>query len=90
VIELLTVDATVDNGTRMTGQININGQGGTSHFFNVPFGATFGGNDDLVLTQPLRLYADAGTGTVQIVLAANTTLGGGANVSISGYLVDLP
>ena len=46
--------------------------------------------DQLTLTQPLRLYAEPGTGAVKIVVFTTNGILTGINVSISGYLVNLP
>ena len=93
VIELFTAAVIVSPGSGTIGQIDLNGgspNGGSTHYYTVQSRVSFGGNEQLTLTQPLRLYANGGVGTVSITVFCNTINNTGANVSISGYLVDLP
>ena len=81
----------VTQGSRMYGDIMLNGQSNNDHVIAVPYVATFGANDELVLTQPLHLYADAGTGAVKVNLAANTLNNtGGGQISISDIWLICP
>ena len=96
VIELVTIVAFLDIGNNLaTATITVTPPGGVfvrHHLTRTPTGEVSGGPaTGFTVTQPLRLYCEAGTGAVRVdVERLNNTGLFSTQFGVSGYLVDLP
>lgn len=95
VIELVTIKAAVDPGERITeARVEVTKAGGgvlSHHLTPTALGVSPGGGETFAVTQPLRLYCEAGTGALKIQTERTSTSGAYLTLfSVSGYLIDLP
>lgn len=93
VIEFVTFIGGVPDGQNMRVRIDCIGGGqSTAHHLTLTNDGPFDQGSDIFYkaTQPMRAYADAGT-TVYIRIIRNGTAGtSNSNLSLSGFLVDVP
>ncbi len=85
-IETVSVLATVPDGQRIV-YVGI-GATVNGSFVNYFIPATFGGNDTYIASQVLRLYDDGGSDVIVHVERDSTADRGGAQINLSGYLLD--
>ncbi len=91
VIEYVSFIGVMPTGQKLRVRFDVQSGGGANHHLTVSNEGTFqGGTEDHKASQQMRAYAGPGT-TVYIRVARNIASGRGSfNVSVSGYLVDLP
>jgi hypothetical protein len=90
VVEYATILAEVPSG-KMGARITTTaaGQYAAHHLVLTEQGPLFG-TPAFVASQPMRVYADPGTGVTGIVIRSDTTGTFGGLMTISGYFVDIP
>jgi len=91
VLEQASAIAVAPVGQRVTLNVATTGGGLNGRaWFEMTQQGTFSGFERFTMTQPLRMYADAGRDVTFQAMRSDSTASMTLNISITGYLVDTP